>query len=450
MKPRLLSKKVPTGLGLLLIIVGLVATTILVKNGGSFQINAGPGQDPKNIAITNTIDSSFTVTYTTDDQVVGTLNYGTSKDALDKVVLDDRDQLSQTINDYKVHSITVKNLEPETEYYFSITSGDKKYMDNNSAFNAKTGSIINKDPSSQIPISGKVITPDGSSPGEGIVYVSINGAQKLSAFLKNDGNYTIPLNNLRTDSIDEYFIIVASSIINIEVGSGNLISSVSVSKDQINPVPIITLSNSYDFSTSDAASDSAEFREDVGFPSVDTISQTGEPKILTPDTGEEFTDSKPNFEGVAQPNQAVEIVIHSTENIKAQVLAGKDGKWKYRPQNPLSPGDHTITITTKNNQGILKTITKKFVVFAEGSQVNQSATPSATLTPRLTLIPTKTPMPTVIITTTPSESPSISLTPVPTIPPTGNSSVIIAAFAGVAAIGAGIILFLLTRGQGFL
>lgn len=245
----LLDKKIPTLVGLLLIILGIGGTTFLVRSGTLFEIMATPQQDPKGVLITNISDSSFTVSYLTDDQVIGTLNWGEKGD-LGNVALDDRDQLSQKVNKHKVHSITVRGLEPKTIYYFQITSGDKNYKDNDSFYEVRTGSTIQKDPSQQNPLTGKVIGPNGNIPLEGLVIVSLSNSQKLSTYLKNDGTYTVPLNTLRNKSLSDYLELFENSIINIEVISEDLFSSVSISASEISPVPLITLSNSYDFSTS--------------------------------------------------------------------------------------------------------------------------------------------------------------------------------------------------------
>lgn len=360
MRQNLFNGRLPTHLGLLIIVIGIFVTTFLVKNGLLFQINAGPGQDPKNIEITNISDVAFTVSYTTDDQVIGTINYGTDPGALENIALDDRDQLTQSVNEYRAHSISLKGLSPNTVYYFMITSGTKTYLDNGSNFNIKTGSELTEQPSDHDPLSGRVVMPDGSSPSEGLVYASINGSQKISAYIKNNGNYTIPLNTLRSKSFNSYFSIETGDIINIEVETANLFSSASVSEDQVNPVPIITLSNNYDFSDNNKDLKSTDMPGAGGFPSMGA--------------------------------------------------------------------------KVRKNQTII----------AQGV-----TTP--TLTPSLSEVPIETPTPTSIptpeITPTPVLLSSTSGTLTPTIPPTGNSSVIISMIAAVTAIGGGIIIFLLTRGQ---
>ncbi|MBI2621139.1 MAG: hypothetical protein HYW63_00640 [Candidatus Levybacteria bacterium] len=419
-----LDKKIPTLIGLSIIILGTVLTTFLVKRDTIFQLRAGPDQEPKNVKITNISDDSFTLTYITEDEAIGTLSYGESQNLLDNVVLDDRDQLSQSVNKYKIHSITTRDLNPDISYYFSITSGDKKYLDNENPYRLQTGKIINKNPSFQIPLNGKVVMPDGTPVTEGVVYVGINGAQELSTLINSDGTYTIPLNSLRTASFDDYFTINSTAIINIEIYSENLFSSVSVSPSEINPVPLITLSNNYDFSnfSTDPSPSPKRSTESGGFPTFGTIStNTGNPKILTPKKDEDLAEAKPTFEGTAQPNEVVEITIHSDESIITQVKADDSGKWFYTPPKDLSEGEHTITIVTKNKNGALETITHNFTVFATSEIGSVSSPPVSVITPQIS----------------PSQVNSLAANPL----------VIIAAVVGLVSAASGIVLFLISRGK---
>ncbi len=418
MKQSFWDRKIPTLIALLIITLSIAVTTFLVRGGSFFQIKAGPEADPENIQITNISDAAFTVSYTTDDEVIGTLNFGSEVSLLDSVVLDDRDQLSQSVNKYKAHSITLRNLDPETTYYFTITSADKKYLKNNSPYKAKTGGKVDKDPSSQVPLSGRIALPDGSFPSDGLVYVNIDEAQKLSTYIKNDGTYILPLNSIRNLSLSDYLTIDANSIIGMEIYSQDLFSSVSVSPNDISPVPLISLSSTYDFSNAleESSSSNPQTSRSGVFPTFGAIKKLEEPQILTPSSDEEFNDPKPMFSGTAVPNETVQISIHSDENIEAQITVGGNGRWTYSPPKELSAGQHTITITTKDKQGMLKTITKNFTVFAA---------PTSTIQP----VPT-------------AESGLA-----PTSPPQKNSFAIIATVAALFAAAAGIFLFFLIRRQ---
>jgi len=444
MTSRFLDKRIPTLVGILIIAIGTIFTTYLVKGDTLFEIKAGPNQEPKNIKIANISDDSFTVSYITDDNFSGTLNFGTAPDQLNILVLDDRDQLTQTINSRSSHSLTVRELEPNTSYFFSITSGDKKYFDNGSAYTVQTGSSINNNPSSQIPIAGRVIMPDGSVPNDGIVYVKISGAQDVSTVLKSDGTYTIPLNNLRNSSLNDYFPLSENTIITIEVFSANLVSKIEITPDQINPVPTISLSGNYDFSASDPeiSPEDISTRSSELFPSVGIKKKIEiiEPQILTPEEDEKLDSQFLTFEGTAQPNEVVEIEIHSDENITTQVLTDDDGNWSYAPPSNLTEGEHTITIKTINSAGIIRTITKTFTIPKAQGQVIEDATPT----------PSPTPTPTIESTPSPTTISQSSISAIPILPPAGNSSLIIVSVIGIITVFSGTFLYLLTRKQNLL
>jgi hypothetical protein len=285
MSENVLDHKIPSLAGFGIITIGIIATTFLVKGPTPFQIKASPLNEPKNIQITNISDSAFTVVYNTDDKVTGTILYGENPEKLDKVILDERDQLSQEINDYKTHSITANNLTPNTEYFFVIKSGDKTIKSNEEAFTVKTGSSINGLPSNQVTVTGKVINPNASSVSDGLVIVTIDGAQKISGIIKNDGNYTVPLNNIRTLDLSNYFNLDEGSMLNINAISEGLTSKATASINQLSPVPIITLSNNYDFSSPESKISNNFKERDVTFPEFDSkikkVTITPSP-ILTP------------------------------------------------------------------------------------------------------------------------------------------------------------------------
>lgn len=454
MKNTIWNKRIPTLLSIGLIAISIVITSILAKNGTGFISRASPTQTPQDVRITNVSDNSFTISYTTEEEVIGSINFGEDKN-LGLTALDDRDQKG-AIAPHKIHSITAKNLKPKTLYFFSITSGQNIFLNNNVPFEISTGPIIETGSLQQTPINGNIILPDGGKPSEALVYITNQNTQVISSLLKPDGSYSIPLNSLLINDLSSYFTFNKNDIIKMLIVAPILRSNVLVSYEQINPLPTITLSNDYDFTVNNmpVASISAK---NSGFPSFATgilpVNQT--PNIITPKKDQGFTDQQPLFRGVASPNEKVQIIIRSPIEIQTQVTADSFGNWTYRPTSAISPGPHTITVQTINTSGILKTITQSFVVYAAGTQVSQSATPSATpivITPSPTLTPT--PIPTLTQTPILSQEPTIipalpTIAPSPTIftqIPLGNSSIAIAGFFGIAVIITGILLFAITRG----
>lgn len=443
-------KRLPTLLGILIIAVGIGLTSLLVKTGVVFIGRASPSEIPENIRITNLSDTAFTVSYTTEAKILGTISFG--KDTtLGSIAIDDRDQTGN-IGSYQTHYITVGNLKPSTKYFFSINSGQNTVSNNGVPFDVTTATTNQIQSSLQQKVTGNVIAPDATIPSEAIVYLVYENAQTASSLLKSDGSYLLffkPLLNQAEDMIIQIVVVTPSQQ-----------SNVAVFAKQGNPVPLITLSKNYDFtvSTSPIASESAVASKaaQVNFPALSASPGSSKgPQILTPKKDEGLSDVQPLFKGTASPEATVKIIINSEEVIQDQVVADKSGNWTFRPSKPLAPGQHTISILTSDKFGILKTITQAFTVYAQGSQVAQSATPSAT--PTLTLTPSPTSTPSASPTPTETATPTPTLTPTPTQPPSettkgglpepGNETWIKGGLVAFATMAIGALLFFLTRGS---
>ncbi|HBB76806.1 MAG: hypothetical protein A2186_01405 [Candidatus Levybacteria bacterium RIFOXYA1_FULL_41_10] len=442
MQSSIWNKKIPGLFGIFLTTISVAITVYLVRQGVIFLTRASPTEIPKNIRVTNISDKSFTLTYSTDDSVIGSLNVGVSDDT-EQIILDDRDQLSQSLNPYKTHSITVKSLEPSTNYKYSITSGSEKVLNENKLFEISTANEIDSLPSAQKPITGKVITIEGDPSVGSLVYLSIQDSQEISTLTKEDGSYLLPLNSLRSKDYTNYYTFSEEDELKLVVTDGLSTSKVSLSMRQINPVPTIILSSNYDFriDQNPLAPQPSESTSDTSFPDAKPLESGAEPIIENPNPEQTFSDDQPEFKGSAKPNETIEIEIHSDENIKTEVITDGDGKWSFRPQTPLSPGEHTITIKAKGSNGIVKSITRRFTVFAAGTQVIEPATPSgqtATPTPIPTLIPTATPTP-------PAGEVELSPSPIPTIAPTGPEATVFAGLAGAVLAIFGLAVFAITR-----
>lgn len=436
MKNQLFNKRIPTILGIGLIVLGIVLTTIIVRVQTSLRSNASTSEKPQNVKVTNLSDNSFTITYQTDTATTGSVNYGKGKE-LGNTELDDLDREKGGFSPKNIHSITVKKLSPNTKYFLVVISGENTFLDNGAPFEISTGPSISSPSASQTVIKGKVILPDGNAPNEALVYLSTDNSQLLSATVAKDGNFNFSLKGFRTDDLSSYLKLNENTILKLLAINNSLKSTVLFSLNQTGSMPTITLSNDYDFAK-DYVPIASKAAESLGFTVVTTKSASLKPQILTPKKDQSLTDQKPQFRGTSLPNETVEIIIHSDENIQSQVTADELGNWTYRPPSNLSPGAHTITIKTRDPSGILTTIMQSFTVFAADSQVSESATSSATPIPPTSFpSPTISPIPTSIPTFIPIQSKG-------GLPPTGSSQIVIV-IGGIVATITGIALFLLTR-----
>lgn len=436
MKDNFWNKKIPTLLGLFLITLTVLGTALLVKQQTFFTQEASGSTQPIDVRITNVTNSSFSVSYLTGSSLAGSINL-VPGDSGNKTILDDNDKGG--FKEHKVHAFTVKNLSPLTKYSFSILSGQDTYLNNGAYYQVKTGPLIKDNPPSGF-LVGKLVTAEGVPPKEGLVYITLDGANTLSGTVKSDGSYTLSFENLRTDDLGSFFKFSNTSVIKILAVSDEGSSKINIGAKEIVNVPTIILSKNYDFLTSETktATSSAKVSQ---LPKINNSKNVVVPKIISPSDKQMISDSEPLFKGVGQPGDKIKILIQSNNEIQGAIVVDANGNWTFKPSIPLSPGEHTITITAKDSLGILRTISQTFTV-----QTAEAAGASATPTPKPTPTPTPNPSPSPITIPASTASPAATIepTPVPTLPPTGSSE-ISTGIMGIALFAIGGLFFILSR-----
>lgn len=437
---RLWNRRIPTLLGIGLVAFSVILISIFIRERTVFKSNAITIEDPQKITITNISDTSFALSYITETNITGTVSFG--KDAnVGLTEIEDIDKGKNTISPRMIHATTLKNLTPNTKYHFVINSGQTTFLNNNVPFEVFTGPNILGPIIVQAPISGRIILPDGSIPNQTIAYLTIKGAQTLSTLVNNDGSFTFNLDSLRLEDLSSYFRLDKDSNIKIVFVGDSFSSRVLALYSQTNPLPTITLSNNYDFTIdknipiASASGGIGGFQEILPSPPPLKNTITKSPIILVPKKDQSFTDSQPEFRGTSLPNGKVEITIHSSDTITAEVTADSRGNWVFSPETNLTPGHHTLTVQARDAFGIINTITQSFVVHAAENPVSVSSSPSAT--PLLTSTPTDTPTPT----------PASDIALLNQIPPTGDSNILFTGIAAIAITAVGAVLFLLTRSK---
>lgn len=447
-----MNKRIPRGLGVFVLLFSLLTISWLSRNVILLGTKAALSNTPNNVQISNVTDTSLTVSYTTADSVTGSIGYG--KDSqLGSVAFDNRDTNSPV--PHIVHFVTISNLSPSTRYFFSIVSGDTVFLNDSLPYEITTSQALTANSPPQTQITGQVSLDDGTAPPEAIVYIQSDDpaspagrSQTLSTLLKPDGNIDLKISNVLKKDLSGPFAISPDSLLHMQIENSSLQSTISFLGSKTNPLPPIILGKNYDFSIDNLpsitpiATGSATASESAqsSFPVTQISTPATTPQILTPKTEQQFKDRQPLFEGKAVPGNDVEITIQSTQEITATVKSDKKGLWEYRPTVPLEPGEHSITIRTLDAQGILKTITKSFTVYAQGSQFTEpSISPTAKPSPSPVRIaptvakptPTKTPppsptqsLPTVTPTNIPLSPTPTQIPPTPTLTPTPTALII--------------------------
>lgn len=267
MRNKFWDKRIPTLLGIGLIGISIVLTSLLVKSSTVFVSRADITQVPQNVKITNISDSSFTVSYTTEVETIGSVNFGKDANLEQTALEDDRDEETGFLRPHKIHNFTLKNLKPNTRYFFVISSGQNTFLNNAVPFETTTASAPQITLEPQTPIAGKIVLPDGNAPRATIVYANTDKSQEVSTLSKSNGTYFLPLTSLLLQDLSYPLTLNAKDVIKMVITNGVLKSNVLLSARQINPVPVITLSNDYDF-TQKTAPTSSKSAALLGFSSI--------------------------------------------------------------------------------------------------------------------------------------------------------------------------------------
>ena len=389
-------KKIPTILGLLILIGGVLAGSVLTSNNTNFTSKASGDCNPKNPQVTNITDNSVSISFITESSCMSSLLV--NNQTINNTAVLGNDQKS------KIHYFDINNLENATEYQYSLINDGKTYSETSYKFETaqKTNASI---PSSNL-AWGRVFTPELKAASKVILFINIPGASPLSALVTSLGNWNISLatsfNELKTDR----FVPTTNTpeeiiVIDQEKNSTQIIANTS----QNNPTPDIILGQNQ-FSSLPVTFDAETNTGSLS--SVVPVQNSKELDILNPKDNESISTQKPDFFGTGPINSSIKIEVHSPTAYTGEVTTKVDGSWNWSPPANLTPGEHTITATVIEN-GVEKIISRKFTVLAADNNPSYSASPSAI---------TNTPIPTIVSKTTIIPTSTIIITPTPTKIPT--------------------------------
>ena len=408
--------KIPTIIGIIILIISLAAGVIFLQNRQVFRLGAEGQNSPKDVRISNITPDSFSVTWITDTQTTGFIKYGNSVGNITNTKTEDSGNPDYT------HLVNVSALIPQTNYFFKINSGGNDFDNNGVTWQGQTGEAQE---SGQLNlISGSILLATGASAKNAIVYIVTDG-KLFSALTSQNGSWIISL----PSGIDK-----ANGLLEISVFSGQgETSTAQIYSKSAKPVPTMILGQTHDFKNLPPSENTDIPKASLGVPDVGTPSSgfiipegmsTPSASTVTLESisnNEIVTSVKPEFFGEGPKGTQIQITVES-DPITDNVTIPTSGEWSWEIPKNLPEGPHTITITWKDAGGILRTLTRNFVVQAsEGPAFvsTPSATPRITPTPGVTATPTASPSGTPRATITSTPTATVSGTPFPQ-PKSGN------------------------------
>lgn len=400
--------KIPTIIGIIILILSLAAGVIFVQNRQLFRLGATGQNSPRDVRISNTTSNSFSVNWITDTKTTGFIKYGNSVGSMTNTKTEESPVSGYT------HLVNITELSPQTNYFFKINSEGSDFDNNGVTWQGQT--VAAQDTNQPTLISGNVILATGGAAKNSIVYVTV-GAKLFSALTSQNGSWII---SLPTN------IYNANSLLEISAlnGQGEVSTAQIYSKSAI-PVPTMIFGQTHDFKNLPPSESSDTPEASLGIPETGTPASgfnipeqisTPSASTVTLDSiasGEVVTSVKPEFFGKGPKGTKIQITVESENPVTDKITIASSGQWNWEIPKDLPEGPHTITITWKDSGGILRTLTRNFVVQASEGPAFVS-TPSAT--PRVTATPTATPSATPRTTATPraTATPSATIKASPT------------------------------------
>lgn len=388
-------RKIPTLLAIVLLVVSMVVVGYIFEFITRQDTKASVSIEPKEVTITNLTDTSFTITWQTDDLTSGTALVS-SQTGKKYSAFDERD-ITGKISKYLTHSITVRTLQPSTSYEVTLLSDGKKFPRDAKGYQVTTLPTLSSQSVGYDPSYGSILLT-GGKPAEGtLVYLTLNDSQTVSTLVRNSGSWIIPLSSLRTQDGASYVPIVERASISIIAKLGSTQSRVMTDTLNDSPVPDIVLGETYDFRGRDAKKPTqpniAQTTQTTTTPAKNAVlgATTGGIALTGPLQGAQLTSNRPLITGIGIPGKSVTITIGISEPIVGSTTIAVDGSWRYTPKSALMPGKQSVTMTTVDGKNKPIAITHTFTILKSGSQVLGDATPSAVLeaTPSPTLVSTE-------------------------------------------------------------
>ena len=185
---------------IVILLLGIPLVVFASLQVSQWITRAATEPEPKNILFTNVGTQEFTVSWVTEDATTGSI-IPIVNDQDGTPIIDTRGSKRR-----KTHHVTMRALEPNTNYNFSILSNDQRYGDGASdIFSFKTPPVSPMAPTAN-PVSGSV---NGVNNEDGTVFVSTKSrdVHPVSSTVSKGNTWNVDLSSLRKISDGSYIVV---------------------------------------------------------------------------------------------------------------------------------------------------------------------------------------------------------------------------------------------------
>lgn len=407
--------RIPTLIGIFILLTGLGSTIFLVETGSRFFTSAAVENKPQEVTVGNVNDSSFSVSWITETPTFGMIEYKeTGLLSTPTTAYDIRDIETKLTPRY-THFVTTKQLKTNANYEIKIVSG----KNDTTRLAIKTGPTLSAPATVVNPAFGTAVDKNNIPVEDALVHASFAGSQTLSTLVNENGQWVLPLGSLRSADTTRYFTPTKTDQERLFFIGKKGKSIVTATIDNDSPLPLIRLGETYDFTKLGSPPSGAIIAQTANFSQISGSINLGF-QILAPTAGMTVPSGKPAIRGTGVAGKQVIITVTETPTaVSAMVTVGTNGLWSWSPPRDLSAGTHVATATSFDAQNNALAQSVRFLVLKSGTSVLGDATPSASVKPSAS----PSPKPTV----RPSATPTPRLSPSPTsiatsTPKTGDTT----------------------------
>ena len=234
------NRKIPSLIAIALLFLGTIAGTTLIQRGQSVSTQASAVAQPRDVLVSNVTDTSFTVTWRTDEPTAGFVQWGEGNST--------NTPAHGAGGELKtVHSIKVMGLKPATQYSFVINSGSERHSDSSAPWSVTTGPTLPLPESSRV-LSGIIQADDTTPAKQALVVVSAPEMSPLTAVTSSSGTWVIPVSLARSTENSTYATL-DEKLVSIQVYGSKGAATAVLNGSQLSVVPTIVLGQAYDFTT---------------------------------------------------------------------------------------------------------------------------------------------------------------------------------------------------------
>ncbi|MFA5932706.1 MAG: dockerin type I domain-containing protein [Microgenomates group bacterium] len=233
--------KIPTLLGIGVLLIGLAGGVYLATQNQTLKSKAAVSAQPKNVNVVNLSGTSAAIYWQTDEPSTGYIKAGIGS-ADKQLYRDDRDTSAPT--SHKLHFVTLTNLQQDTTYSYFIYSDAITYPQ--TPLNFKTAlTTPNID---WPPLVGTIIDTNNAVLDEAIIALSLPEAQRLATITKTGGNFILPLSDIKTADLTNPLPADKTYLAKLDIIGTSKVAQATISLPlKETALPPVTLDSTVDF-----------------------------------------------------------------------------------------------------------------------------------------------------------------------------------------------------------